>query len=1080
VAQAEIDSTAAGESYIFPTSFAQQRLWFLDELEPGSPAYNLPGALRLEGDLNVEALERSINEIVARHESLRTTFTSAEGKPLQVVSPFAPSELKVTRLGHVPAEAREARLRQLVKDEAKRPFDLKTGPLLRASLVELGPRDHVLLFTMHHIISDGWSKSVLVREVAALYEAFSAGRPSPLEELPVQYADYAVWQREWLEGAHVEGQLAYWREQLAGLPPVLDLPTDRPRPAVQTYRGAKVKGEVGREVTAGLQALSRREGVTLYMTLLAAFQTLLSRYTGQQDIAVGSPIAGRGRLNTEGLIGFFVNTLVLRGDLSGDPSFRELLGRVRESVLGAYAHQDVPFERVVEELQPARSLSHSPLFQVMLTLHNEPREVLELDGLRISSQGQDGVSAKFDLTLSASEREGRLVLGLAYNTDLFTEATAARMLGHFERLLTEAVANPDGKAGRYEILTAAERRHLLEELNDTAREYPVGRCIHQLFEEQVDLTPERAALVCDGAKLTYRELNKRANQLAHCLRERGVVPGVVVGVMAERTPELIVALLGVLKAGGAYLPLDPQYPRERLRFMLEDAQAPILLTQQELADRIPYDESRLIFLDSEWDMIAHHVVGNPPASATERDLAYLIYTSGSTGRPKGVAIEHHSAAVLLYWAQELFEPEELSGTLAATSVCFDLSVFEIFAPLSCGGTVLLARDALHLPTLAARESVTLINTVPSAMAELVRQGAVPASARTVNLAGEVLKNELAQKVYKQAGVRRVFNLYGPSEDTTYSTWALVEKGSGREPTIGRPIPNTRAYVLDRRMNPCPLGVPGELHLGGEGLARDYLRRPALTAEKFVPDYLSGEAGARLYRTGDLVRWLPSGELEYLGRIDHQVKVRGFRIELGEIEAALLAQPGVRQAAVMAREVAAGDGEKQLVGYVVREEGSTGDVRAGLRGLLPEYMVPQWVVELEALPLTPNGKLDRNALPAPEATRSKERVAPRTETETALHAIWCEVLGLEQVSVDESFFELGGHSLLATRVMSRVRSGLGAEVPLRRLFEAVTIEKLALAVDEARAQGVKEQGPALTRVDRSRFRAGGATGQQPGQ
>ncbi len=574
-------------------------------------------------------------------------------------------------------------------------------------------------------------------------------------------------------------------------------------------------------------------------------------------------------------------------------------------------------------------------------------------------------------------------------------------------------------------------------------------------------------------------MNKRANQLAHCLRERGVIPGVVVGVMAERTPELIVALLGVLKAGGAYLPLDPAYPRERLRFMLEDAQAPILLTQQELADRIPYDESRLIFLDTEWDMIAHHVVGNPPASATERDLAYLIYTSGSTGRPKGVAIEHHSAAVLLYWAQELFEPEELSGTLAATSVCFDLSVFEIFAPLSCGGTVLLARDALHLPTLGARESVTLINTVPSAMAELVRQGAVPASARTVNLAGEVLKNELAQKVYKQSGVRRVFNLYGPSEDTTYSTWSLVEKGSGREPTIGRPIPNTRAYVLDRRMNPCPLGVPGELYLGGEGLSRDYLRRPALTAEKFVPDYFSDEAGARLYRTGDLVRWLPSGELEFLGRIDHQVKVRGFRIELGEIEAALLAQPGVRQAVVIAREAAAGGGDKQLVGYVVREAESGGDVRTGLRGLLPEYMVPQWVVELEALPLTPNGKLDRNALPAPEATRSKERVAPRTETETALHAIWCEVLGLEQVSVDESFFELGGHSLLATRVMSRVRSGLGAEVPLRRLFEAVTIEKLALAVDEAKAQGVKEQGPALTRVDRSRFRAG-ATGQQPGQ
>jgi amino acid adenylation domain-containing protein len=1073
-----IINDVADEVYVFPTSFAQQRLWFLSELEPNSSAYNLPTAIRLSGKLNFDALEKSINEIVRRHESLRTTFSATEGKPMQVVKPAVPIKLAVTSLTHLPEQEREAQVRRLTKSEARAPFDLKRGPLLRTSLLELGPEEHVLLFTMHHIISDGWSRGVLVREAAALYDAFSAGLPSPLPELPVQYADYAVWQRDWLQGDALDAQLSYWREQLVGAAPMLELPLDRPRPSVQTFRGANRRSELSRALTDSLKEFARREGVTLFMMTLAVFQALLSRYTGQRDVVVGTPIAGRGRLEVEGLIGFFVNTLVLRTEVRGEESFRELLGRVREVVLGAYAHQDVPFEKLVEELQPERSLSHTPLFQVMLVMQNAPREVLEMAGLRVSGAGAEAGTAKFDLTLTLNENNQQLSAVIGYNTDLFKEAVIERMLGHFERLLQEAVQNPDEKVGLLQMLTEEEREQVLVEWNDTDRDYPTDKCLHELFTAQAALTPDAVALVHEETKLTYRELNERANQLAHHLRGLGVGPEVMVGILLERGVEMIVGILGTLKAGGAYVPLDPAYPQDRITFMLQDSRAPVLLTQQHLADHVNYDDAKLVFLDTDWGMIEQNSRDNPPATATEENLAYVIYTSGSTGRPKGVAIKHCSPVVLMYWALELYGRAELSSVLAATSICFDLSIFEIFVPLSCGGTVVLAPDVLHLPALATSEEVTLVNTVPSAMAELVREDGIPDSVRTINLAGEALNNSLAQQVYQQENVRRVYNLYGPSEDTTYSTGTLVAKGADTPPTIGRPIVQTRVYVLDEWMGPVPIGVSGELYIGGDGLARDYLRRPKLTAERFVPDPFSTEGGQRLYRTGDVARYRPDGEIEFLGRSDHQVKIRGFRIELGEIEAALMSHPAVRQAVVVARDV---DGSgKQLVAYVVCDaEVEVSELRRHARERVPEYMVPGWVVVLEEMPLTPNGKVDRKRLPAPEklhAEERRERIAPRTPTEEALHGIWSEVLGVEQMGVDENFFELGGHSLLATQVVSRVREAFGVEVPLRALFEAVTIERLAEAVEEQRRRGAALQVPAIGRVSRQQYRvatAGGA-------
>ncbi|HYH44949.1 MAG TPA: amino acid adenylation domain-containing protein, partial [Thermoanaerobaculia bacterium] len=939
--------------------------------------------------------------------------------------------------------------RQIAR-EARRPFDLVRGPVARAALLRLDDQEHLLVFSCHHAAFDGWSVSVLRRELGTLYGAFRAGRPSPLPELAVQYADLAVWQRYRLSEEAMEAQLVYWRQRLAGAPAALDLPADRLRPPVQSFRGAMLPLAFPAELAAGLRSLARSEGSTLFMTALAAFYALLGRFSGQTDLVVGSPVANRREAGSEGLLGFFVNTLALRADLAGDPPFRALAAQVRESALAAYAHQELPFERLVEELQPARDLSRSPLFQVMFSL--DPLQDGELaPGLDCELLRIDTGTSKFDLSLFVNGQGESLTALLEHSTDLFDAPTVARLGRSFLALLSSLVAEGTGRpVSRLPLLGAGESWQIRGEWHEPgppAPAAPLAACLHDLVAAQAARTPEATALVAGRERLTYRDLDLRAGELARRLAALGVGPEVRVGVCLSRSPSLVVALLGILKSGGAYVPLDPNYPRERLGFMLEDADAAVLITETALASRLPTSRARVLVLDGEPDRREEEA---EPILALPGNLAYLIYTSGSTGRPKAVAIEHRSAVAFIHWAHEVFTPAELASVLASTSISFDLSVFELFVPLACGGQVVLADNVLELPELPAAGEVTLINSVPSAVSALLELvQALPDRVRTVNLAGEPLKGSLAQALYA-IGAERVRNLYGPSEDTTYSTFETVVRGNRREPAIGRPIAGTWARLLDRHLELVPVGVPGEIYLGGAGLARGYLGRPELTAERFVPDPL--EPGARLYRTGDLGRLLPDGRIEYMGRLDNQVKVRGFRIELGEIETALEAHPQVREAVVVARGEAGGD--RFLAAYVVpagQPAPAPGELCEHLRVRLAEFMVPSSFTFLDAMPLTPNGKVDRKALPVPESgteepptsATSLGAAAPFVEL---LAGIWAEVLRRDELpGPHDNFFELGGHSLLATRVVSRIRAALGIEVPLRTLFAAPTVSALAAAI-----------------------------------
>ncbi len=1065
-----LPGAARASQYQLPLSFAQERLWFLDQLEPGGSSYNVPFALWLTGTPDAGRLAASLGGVVRRHEALRTTFEAGAEGPVQVIAPERGLDLPVIDLAALPEGHREATALRLARVEAARPFDLARGPLLRASLLRLGSARHLLGINLHHIVSDGWSMGVLVGELGEIYGALAEGRPAALAPLPIQYADFAVWQRSWLAGEVLARQLGWWQERLAGMPEVLELPADRPRPAVASLRGASLPVELG--LGAEVSGLGRSRGATTFMVLLAAFQSLLSRLSGQDRVVVGSPVANRNRLETEGLIGFFVNTLVLPADLTSDPAFAVLLGQLRETTLGAYAHQDLPFEKLVEALSPARSLAYSPLFQVMLTLQNAPLPRLSLPGLAAEPAPLGGGTEKFDLSLTLLARgEGDLAGTLSYSTDLFERGTAERLLGWFAALLGGALGEPGRRVSELPLLAESERRQLLawSAGADLAVE---PSCLHELVATQAARTPAAEALIAGTERLTYGELAARAYRLAAVLRGLGVGPEERVAVCLPRSPALVVALLAVLEAGGAYVPLDPAYPAERLRLMLGDSGARVLLTQAELTGRLPAPAARVVLLDPAGETQepqAAAVAGSAPGAD---NLAYLIYTSGSTGTPKGVALTHRSAVAMVRWAQQVWSPEELSGVLFATSVCFDLSVFELFVPLSTGGRVIVADNALALPILPAAGEVTLVNTVPSAMAELVREGGVPASVRTVNLAGEALQRPLVGALYALPQVARVWNLYGPSEDTTYSTFALQVRSAQRAPGIGRPIAGTRAHVLDRGLQPAPLGVPGELYLGGAGLARGYFGRPELTAERFVPDPDPGSehAGERLYRTGDLVRYREDGELDFLGRIDHQVKVRGFRIELGEIESALAAVSagaegsGVAEVAVLVREDRPGD--PRLVAFLAAGDPapSPAALRTALRARLPEYMVPGAFVVLPRLPLSPNGKVDRRALSrlAPQASEGSDvaSAAPRTPAEEMMAGIWADVLGREQVGVDDSFFALGGHSLLATRLVSRVREAFGVELALKAVFEAPTVAGLAGLAERALAAGLGSPPPPL--------------------
>src|ERR1700730_18253644 len=1044
-----------------PLSFAQQRLWFIDQLEPGNSAYNFPAAVRLNGPLNVAAVERSVNEIVKRHEALRTSITTVDGRPAQIIAQTLTVRPRVMNLRELPESEREAEVRRLATEEARRPFNLAQGSLLRLTLLRLADDEHVGLLTMHHIVSDGWSTGILIREMAVLYEAFSGGRSSPLPELPIQYADFAHWQRQWLQGEILETQLTYWRRHLLGASP-LNLPTDRPRPAVQTFRGSLQSLLLPKHMGEGLKALSREQGITLFMTLLAAFKILLHRYTDQSDIIVGTPIANRNRLEIEGLIGFFVNTLVMRTDLSGNPTFLELSRRVREVCLGAYAHQDLPFERLVEELHLERNLGRNPLFGVMFVLQNKSLQTIGLPGLTLSPVEIDSGTAHFDLTLHIADTEQGLIATLAYNNDLFEAATITRMLGHFRNLLEAVVANPERRLSDLPFLSEAERQQLLVQWNDTKADYPKDLCIHQLFELKAEQTPDAVAVVSEHERLTYAELNRRSNQLAHRLQALGVAREVPVGICIEPCAEVVVGLLGILKAGGAYLPLDPAYPKERLLFMLETARASVILTREKLVEALPEYDAKIVCLDSDREAIAQESEGNPISSSQPENLAYVIYTSGSTGQPKGVLVSHGSLAGHCNDVQRYYELGTTDRVLQFASLSFDLSLEQILPTLIVGARlVMMGMDVWHTAEFHRKISefgLTVLNLPTAYWQELAREWAnLPELAAGIQprlfiVGGDIMLPEVL-KLWQRtpANSIRLLNAYGPTEASITSTAFEIdlrpnEIATSQRIPIGRPLANRETYILDQYGNPVPVGVPGELHIGGTCLARGYLNRPDLTAEKFIPNPFSTEPGSRLYKTGDLARYLADGNIEFLGRVDQQVKLRGFRIELGEIEATLRQHPDVREAVVLVRQDTSG--EKRLVAYAVAERDlllTADDLRGFLKQKLPEYMVPSAFVMWEMLPLMLNGKVDRRALPAAGRARPELEnvlVAPRDALELQLTQLWKEVLGIGTIGVRDNFFELGGHSLAAVRLFALDGKTLGKRLPLAAVFRGATIEHLA--------------------------------------
>ncbi|MFL5351286.1 amino acid adenylation domain-containing protein, partial [Archangium sp.] len=1062
-----------------PLAFAQQRLWFLDQLEPGNPVYNTPVALRLSGPVDPEALRRAFEELVRRHESLRTTYSSRDGQPLQVISPSLSLPLELLDVRDTPASAREARAKELIRQEILRPFELARGPLLRATLLRLDSNDHVLLLVIHHIISDGWSMGVLVRDMAALYSAIAAGQQPSLPPLPIQYADFALWQHKWLQGEVLDSQLRYWKQQLSGAPAHLELPTDKPRPAVQSFRGDTLPVAIPRELSESIKTLSKRLGVTPFMTLLAGLQVVLHRYTGQDDISVGTSIAGRRGTELEGLVGFLINTLVLRSRLSSKASFRELLLQVRDTTLAAHEHQDVPFEKLVEHLQPQRDLSRTPLFQVMFILHNAPTETMTLPGgLTLRPLELTNSVSKFDWMLSLGDTSGGFTGGLEYSTDLFERDTMARAMEHLRVVLEAAVAQPETPLSELPLLTRAEKHQLLTGFNGPRADYPRDVCLHQLIQAQVERTPDALALTFEGQSLTYRELDSRANQLAWHLRSLGVGPESRVGLCLERSPEMVVALLATLKAGGAYVPLDPAYPQERLGWMLEDASPTVLLVQERLLSRLPAQGAHVVCLDSGWDEIASRPSHTPPLQSTANGLAYIIFTSGSTGRPKGAMNEHHPVVNRLLWMQEEYKLEARDVVLQKTPFSFDVSVWEFFWPLMQGARLVLAKpgghqDPNYLANLIAQERVTTLHFVPSMLKVFLEEPNLEqrcVSLRRVVCSGEALPVEFQDQCLQRLPHAELHNLYGPTEAAVDVTYYACKPGQSlRSVPIGRPVANTQIHILDARLQPVPVGVHGELYIGGVQVGRGYRARPHLTAERFIPDPFSSTPGARMYRTGDVARWLPDGNIEYMGRADFQVKIRGLRIELGEIEAHLAQHPAVRQVVVVAREDRPGD--KRLVAYVVAppEQASAAELRSFLQPRLPEHMVPSAFVCLEQLPLSPNGKLERRALPAPEATTSAAGyIAPRTPTEEKLAAIWAKVLSVPRVGAEDHFFELGGHSLLATQVISRLRSTFQVELPVRAFFEATTLSALARKVDEALARQARNgpQTPALRPVPRT--------------
>jgi len=1042
-----------------PLSFAQQRLWFIHQLAPDLCAYNFLLAARLKGELNVAALERSFKEIIRRHETLRTTFSFAEREPRQVIAPEQKLSLAVVDLRGEAEERRAATAERLLREQVEQPFDLARGPLLRVKLLRLGEAEYVVVLVLHHIISDGWSMGLLMGEVGRLYEGFVAGREAALEELPIQYGDYAEWQRDWLSGAVLEEQLGYWRKQLAGMT-ALQLPTDRPRPPTQSFRGASYTFTLSADLSAALRALSKREGVTLFMTLMAALQTLFYRYTGQADMTVSSGTSNRAHADTEALIGCFINILLFRSDLSGNPCFSELLGRLRKVAMDAYEHQDLPFELLVEALHPERDLSYNPLAQVMFVLHNAPSEAIQLKDLVIEPFGAERNAAQLDLNLQIWERADGLTGLLEYDTDLFERPTIVRMMDHFRILLKGIVLHPSQRLSELPLLSKAEQDQLLVQLNNTQSFFPEHLCLHQLFEAQVESAPQAIAAVAENDTLTYQELNRRANQLAYLLRWLGVRPGAPAAICVERSLEMVIGLVGILKAGAAIVPLDPSYPKDRLAFMLKDAQVPVLLTQSRLTPRLPEYEGHLIDLESDARPAAENFENNGNSGVTPGDLAYVIYTSGSTGQPKAVMLNHRGRVNNFFDFNQRFGIDAGDRLIALSSLSFDMTAYDVFGTLASGGTIVFPqaakeRDPAHWADLMRRHNVTIWHSAPALLEMLVehiegRPDAVPCSLRLALLGGDWIPLSLPERLKKQVAGVSVIGLGGATEASMDSIIYPIERNdpAWRSIPYGRPMANQTSYILDSHLQPVPVGVPGELHLGGIGVAWWYHNRPALSAEKFIPNPFSAELGARLYKTGDLARHMPDGNIELLGRIDNQVKLRGLRIELGEIVSALRQHPGIKDAVALIREDHPEN--KYLTAYFVAQNEpppASSELRSLLKKTLPDYMVPSFFISLPALPLTPNGKVDRRSLPAPDTTKRESAfVPPRTPVEEVVAAVWATVLPQKQVGIHDGFFDLGGHSLMATQVISRLQSSFSIELPLRHIFESPTVSGLAQTIE----------------------------------
>jgi len=1046
-----------------PASIDQERLWFIDQLQPGNTAYNIFNASHIRGSLNVPIMERVINELIQRHEVLRTTLKSVDGLPVQVIAPELKITLEPVSLEHLPEKKRYGEAVRLTTEEFARSFDLEKGPLVRVGLLRLAEDDFVLQVNMQHAITDRWSFAVFEKELAVLYQAFASGQPSPLPELPIQFADYAVWQRERMSGDEYKKDVEYWLRQL-GTPFVLDFPTDYPRPPIQNFRGARVYMIYPRSLLDGLKELSRREGVTMFMTLMAAFKTLIYRYTNQHDILISTPIGTRLRPETENLVGYLLNLLIVRTDLSGNPTFRELLKREQEACVGAYAHQEVPFGKLVQELKPKQDASRNPIAQVAFLYLDFPEATsMQFLGLTASHIDIDNGASRFDITLAMTEIPEGFTISIEYISDIFEHGRMERMAKHLQVLLEGIIANPDACLSDLPILTVEEQRQI-QQWNDTAHQFPSTLLVHELFEQQAALRPDAPALLFKDQALTFSEINSRANQLARHLLSYGVEPEARVGVMLPRTPDALVALLAIFKAGGCYLPLDPEYPPERLAFMLEDAAVSLLITEESLRVHLPEQATPVITLAGE--QVAQQSIENIENEVRPEQLAYIIYTSGSTGRPKGVPVEHHQLLHTLQSAQEVLKLTESDCLPSIASFSFDISLLELLcAPLAGGRCLLVSTHGALEATVTTRvlQEATVLHAVPGLMRRFVnvaRETTTGRQLRLVLVGGEAVAPELLAEmlaVWSSADVRV---LYGPTEATIIcASYDVSREEAIDHQMIGRPLPNTTLRILDKAGKLVPIGVDGEICIGGAGLSRGYRQRADLTAESFVPDEYSTCAGARIYRTGDRGRYLPDGNIEFTGRMDEQVKVRGFRIELGEIESVLREHQSVKEAVVIALEDKGN--EKRLVAYVVTAQDASRNVselRSHLKERLPEYMIPSAFVYLDALPLTSHGKIDRRALPAPDAERpalAEAFIAPRTPAEKSLASIWTKLLGINRVGINDNYFELGGDSLLATQLVSQLRGVFEVELPLVNLFQYPTLAELAASIEEAIIEQMEE-------------------------